>query len=187
MTPLPLSNSVLDSSWSGGDFRGNGIVGRNKLARLCVTVWIFWHVPCDFSTLLTAINSDCFSFLWQRCEAVELAMNKAVSRKWKLAGLLKVCFCVIFHKNKNVPCGSKWISRETSAPQDLPDLSAGLVFPTIYLSSSCCWSHFRFLHLSVWGPQLWNRHSSSELEAALMDVPLADKCSTFLYIIKLRS
>lgn len=55
-------------------------------------------------------------------------MNEAVPRKWKLAGPLKVCFCVIFHKNENVPCCSKWISRETGAPQDLPDLSAGLVF-----------------------------------------------------------
>lgn len=89
---LPLSSSVLGSSWSGGDFWGNGIVGRNKLARLYVTDWIFWHVPCDFRTLLTPITGDCFSFLWQKCEAVESAVNKAVPWKWKLAGLLKVCF-----------------------------------------------------------------------------------------------
>lgn len=43
---------------------------------------------------------------------------------WPVESLL----CVIFHKNKSVPCCSKCISRETSAPQDLPDLSAGLVF-----------------------------------------------------------
>jgi hypothetical protein len=74
-------------------------------------------------------------------------MNKAVSQKWKLAGLLKVCFCVIFHKIENVHNCSKWISRETITLQDLPELSAGLVFPSDLSHFSLLLELFSFLLL----------------------------------------
>lgn len=56
-----------------GDSLWDRIVGRNKLARLSChklsvltySLWLYYP--------LTPINNDCFSFLWQRCEAIELA------------------------------------------------------------------------------------------------------------------
>lgn len=74
-------------------------------------------------------------------------MNETISQKWKPAGLLKVCFCVIFHQIENVRNCSKWISGETITLQDLPELSAGLVFPSDLSHFSLLLEPFSFLLL----------------------------------------
>lgn len=88
MPLLSFSSFSLDCFRIVMTFSGIGLWEETSWQDFHVTNWVFWHVPCDFITLLTPINNACFSFQWQKCEAIDWLMNKVVSWKWKQTGLL---------------------------------------------------------------------------------------------------
>ena len=68
MPLLSFSSFSLDCFRIVMTFSGIGLWEETSWQDFHVTNWVFWHVPCDFITLLTPINNACFSFQWQKCE-----------------------------------------------------------------------------------------------------------------------
>lgn len=62
MPSLSCSDFPLDCFKIAMTFFGMGLWEETSWQDFHVTDGVFWHVPCDFITLLTPINNDCFSF-----------------------------------------------------------------------------------------------------------------------------